>query len=176
MEWVLGIFTELTKTALGAVLLFLGALFWRQPKVEVQYKSRGGGTGAGSSSNTLLCYWKSYLVLYNPGPHDAFDLQVDEIRPQPKWLRVGTINQKHLRATDRLQFPVDVELELSKDEVVAARSKHGVNELEPVELQNLECRLSYRNTWGKRFYTKFRRSRGGDIVTYHRFKPKLDAL
>ncbi len=173
MDW-LGIFTDLLKTALGAVLFFIATFFLRQPKVEVEYNSGSGGSGAGSSSNTLLCYWNGYLHLYNSSPHDAFELRVD-IRPKREPLRVEETSQKHLRATDRLKIQLHVQQELPKEEVVAARSTHRANELEPVELRNLECLLSYRNAWGKQFYTRFHRTGAGDIVTYHRWKPKLGA-
>jgi hypothetical protein len=173
VDW-LAILTDLVKTALGAVLFFIGTLFWRQPRVEVTYNSGSGGSKAGSTSNTLLCYWNGYLLLYNPSPHDAFELTVD-IRPKREPLRVEEVGQKHLRATDSLKIPLHVEQELPKEEVVAARSTHRANELEPAELKNLECLLSYRNAWGKRFYTRFRRTGAGHSVTYHRWKPKVEA-
>lgn len=174
MDWT-GILADLIKVVLGAALLFVCASFWRQPKVEVQYKEGAGGTRPGSTSNTLLWFLNIDLILYNLGPHDAFDLRA-EIRPNQKPVRVNEIGQKHLRATDSFKIHLDVQQELPKDDILAARSTGREKELGPGELRNLECRLSYKNRWGKRFYTRFRRTETGDVVTYHRWKPRFRVL
>ena len=162
------------KGGMGAALLFVVAFFLRQPKIELQYKSAAGGTKAGPTSNILLWFLNADLVFYNLGPYDAFDLAV-EIRPDRGLLRVNKIGQKHLYATDSFKVRLYIEQVLSKDRVMEARSNQSENELVPAEIRNLECRLSYKNGWGKRFYTKFRRTGAGDVVTYHRLKPWLRA-
>lgn len=120
----------------------------------------------------MLCFWNGYLRFYNPTPYDAFDLRV-EFPASLAALEPEELTQKHLKATEVLELRLNVERELPRDEVVEARSAHRESELEPTELQTLMLRLSYRNAWGKRFYTTFQRAENN--LTHHRLKPKLGA-
>jgi len=147
------------------------AFFWRRPQVRVTYRPGAKGSRSGSSGNLIECEWKGVLLLYNTSPHDVFDLS-SELPPDRLLLPLEKLKDTHLISGGKIELRLDVKREYPRD-VVEASGHNRFVQLLPEELASFQCRVSYKNPAGCRFYSLFRKTHDKEQCTFHFWKPKL---
>ncbi len=108
--------------------------------------------------------------LYNESAHDATEIK--ENWPPVLLPYLEEIKGNVIKSGKRLKRRLNIERELPKDEVIEHR-KAPEGHI-PDEIQAFSCVFSYRNRYGKYFYTKFVKDGNAQRNTYHWCKPKLN--
>ena len=146
------------------------AFFWRRPQVRVTYRLGAKGSRSGSSGNLIECEWKGVLLLYNSSPHDVFDL-LRELSPNRPLLPLENLEDTHLKSGGKIELRLDVKREYPRDVVEAAGHNRFVKLL-PEELASFQCRVSYKNAAGCRFYSLYRKTLDTEQCSFHFWRPK----
>ncbi len=142
----------------------------QQPKIKLLYRAGSYSSGPGSTPNLLRCRWKGSFELYNESAHDATEIK--ENWPPVLSPYIEEIKGNVIKSGKRLNRRLKIERELPKDEVIKRR-KAPEGHI-PDEIQAFSCVVSYRNRYGKYFYTKFVKDGNAQSYSYHWYKPKLN--
>ena len=78
---------------------------------------------------------------------------------------------RDLTSGDKTELRLDVKCEYPRDVVEAAGHNRFVKLL-PEELASFQCRVSYKNAAGCRFYSLYRKTPDTEQCTFHFWKPK----
>jgi len=181
---LIGIFvTTASGLLLAAILFSIKVRFDIRPVVEVSYRPGLEQTGA-ERPNGLRCEWHGDLVLYNPTPHDAYDVQF--LIPTDWPLPVPELVPPHLASKQKSEIPFNVIRVFDRAEVFPHEHEpprpdfnppvpQPLRDCVPPELTDFGLVIQYGNGKGLSFYTVFEKSREKQTSEARRMKPKMKA-
>jgi len=166
---------------LTGIICALKVRFYIRPKLQLRYVS-GIKQSSSSGPGKLRCEWQGTLSLYNPTPHDAFDVTFvfpsnwSLPKPQLEPPHVGT------KETKRVSFNVAKSLNLSEvfpHEHEPPRPDFNpphvvpLRDFYPEELKRFSLSVRYSNGRGLSFYSLLTKDAEKQNSSTRRFRPKL---
>lgn len=166
---------------LAGIICALKVRFDIRPKLQLQYvfgikKSLSGGPGM------LRCEWQGTLSLYNPTPHDAFD--VTFIFPSDWSLPKPQLEPPHVGSKETKQVSFNVAKLFNRSEIFPHEHEpprpdfnpphvEPLKDLYPEELKRFSLAVCYSNGRGLSFYSLLTRDAEKQNSSTHIFRPRL---